>query len=279
MNSGVLIAESGGTKTDWSLLSDGICVQQSTTASFHPRLLTSQWIESQRNQLLKLFDVELGKVELHFYGAGCFDPHRAEEMKRALQLMGFNKVYVYSDVYAAGQATWGDSPGWVAILGTGSVLAYWNGQQVEGLLGGYGYLLGDEGSGYYFGKLCVRKLLDGQLDELGDQFMKHLGMPDSRMLIRMCYGDDGKSFIANLAKESVGFKDSKGIQQIHGENLRLFFSRYVHAEIKALSVVGSYAHAQEHLVRTIGDESGVEIQKVVARPIDELSKYWLKRRF
>jgi len=279
MNAKILIAESGGTKTDWSLISGGSCVKQFSTPSFHPSLLSSEWIATQQKELANIFDHEIGKIQLHFYGAGCYDPHRAEEMKRALQVMGFNQVQVYSDVYAAGQAVWGDAPGWVAILGTGSVLAYWNGKQIEGLLGGYGYLLGDEGSGYYFGKLLIRKLLDGSFGEADDLILQQIGVSDKRKLIRSCYDENGKSFISNLARQTADFTGNSVIKDIHQENLQLFFENYIHEDIKRLGFVGSYASAQENTLNELSASKQIELQKVVARPIDELTKYWVERLF
>ncbi|MEK4427099.1 N-acetylglucosamine kinase [Solibacillus sp. FSL K6-1523] len=70
----------------------------------------------------------------------------------------FDKIMIQSDAHAALAAgTWGDS-GTLLIAGTGSIVYGWNGGH-NFRVGGWGYLLGDEGSGFHLGKLAVRSIL------------------------------------------------------------------------------------------------------------------------
>ena len=52
-----------------------------------------------------------------------------------------------SDLLAAARALWGDTPGIVAILGTGSNSCSYNGVSITGNVPPGGYILGDEGGG------------------------------------------------------------------------------------------------------------------------------------
>ncbi|MGE7022518.1 N-acetylglucosamine kinase [Solibacillus cecembensis] len=71
----------------------------------------------------------------------------------------FDKIMIQSDAHAALAAgIWGDS-GTLLIAGTGSIVYGWNGGQ-SFRVGGWGYLLGDEGSGFHLGKLAVRSILE-----------------------------------------------------------------------------------------------------------------------
>lgn len=71
----------------------------------------------------------------------------------------FDKIMIQSDAHAALAAgTWGNS-GTLLIAGTGSIVYGWNdGHYFR--VGGWGYLLGDEGSGFHLGKLAVRSILE-----------------------------------------------------------------------------------------------------------------------
>ena len=63
-----------------------------------------------------------------------------------------------SDVYAAlASGTWGKE-GTLIIAGTGAILFGYQNQKTF-RVGGWGYLLGDEGSGYHLGKLAIRSIL------------------------------------------------------------------------------------------------------------------------
>lgn len=71
----------------------------------------------------------------------------------------FDKIIVQSDAHAAlAGGTWGNS-GTLLIAGTGSIVYGWDGEQYF-RVGGWGYLLGDEGSGFYLGKLAIRSILE-----------------------------------------------------------------------------------------------------------------------
>ncbi|MEG0472267.1 MAG: BadF/BadG/BcrA/BcrD ATPase family protein [Solibacillus sp.] len=77
----------------------------------------------------------------------------------------FDKMVIQSDAHAALAAgTWGNS-GTLLIAGTGSIVFGRNGDRYF-RVGGWGYLLGDEGSGFHLGKLAIRSILksyDGKL--------------------------------------------------------------------------------------------------------------------
>lgn len=71
----------------------------------------------------------------------------------------FDKIIIQSDAHAALAAgVWGNS-GTLLIAGTGSIVYGWDGEQYF-RVGGWGYLLGDEGSGFYLGKLAIRSILE-----------------------------------------------------------------------------------------------------------------------
>lgn len=71
----------------------------------------------------------------------------------------FDKIIILSDAHAALAAgTWGNS-GTLLIAGTGSIVYGWNGEHTF-RVGGWGYLLGDEGSGFHLGKMAIRSILE-----------------------------------------------------------------------------------------------------------------------
>ena len=77
------------------------------------------------------------------------------------------------------------------ICGTGSIaVGAWEGREARA--GGFGYLLGDEGSGYWITRAAVRALLDRRdrgipLGELGDQLLAAAEASDIDALHRMFY--------------------------------------------------------------------------------------------
>jgi glucosamine kinase len=87
---------------------------------------------------------------------------QARELGQALTRQAGCPVHVTGDADAARCGAFLGAPGIVVIAGTGSVALGWDGERFA-RAGGYGFLLGDEGSAYWIGREAVRAAL--RLDE------------------------------------------------------------------------------------------------------------------
>lgn len=90
------------------------------------------------------------------------------------------------------------------IAGTGSVAWGINEAGAEARRGGWGYLLGDEGSGYWFGREAVRHTLavynmDQPVDELGSLLLESCGVDAPEQLIGRFHGDTDRAYWAGRA--------------------------------------------------------------------------------
>ncbi len=110
--------------------------------------------------------------------SGAGRKHHAELLKESLLKKlpeGFTNIFVESDARAALEGALGGKPGAVLIAGTGSVIF---GKDKSGQIhraGGFGRVIGDEGSGYSIGVKTLRiiaGMLDGRdkPDDMFDQF-------------------------------------------------------------------------------------------------------------
>lgn len=100
-----------------------------------------------------------------------------------LQLLG---VPIVSDVNLASMALLNKNQSLGVILGTGSV--FFTKKQVYG---GFGHSLGDEGSGYYFGKLVLKKYLE----EFEENYVS-----DLRLKVEKYFGKSGREILASALK-------------------------------------------------------------------------------
>ena len=104
-------------------------------------------------------------------------------------------ILIVNDALIALQAAIGDAPGIVIVSGTGSI-AY--GRNVRGeaaRAGGWGYVLGDEGSGYWIGRLALRAAVrhaDGRGGEtsLTPRLLGHFGLTGAAELIHKVYHEE-----------------------------------------------------------------------------------------
>jgi len=67
-----------------------------------------------------------------------------------------SRVVVVNDALVALVAGVGEAPGVVIICGTGSIAYGRNAREQAARAGGWGHILGDEGSGYWIGRLALR---------------------------------------------------------------------------------------------------------------------------
>ena len=139
---------------------------------------------------------------------------------RAAELLNA-PVYIRSDAYMTLFAlTSGQKPGVLIISGTGSMAIGENGAHGIAVVGGWGRLTGDEGSGYYIGRegICAAlRAFDGVVPQtiLTTAALDYFGVSAPRDLISVFYGEsepDIAGFSRCVAKcAEDGDKIAKGI--------------------------------------------------------------------
>lgn len=165
MSSVKLIADSGATKAEWSLLYDG---KQKTifTQGISPYFLTKDQVSDLLLKELKPKLKNIGVDEVYYYGTGCANAGNAKLMKNAIgQVFPRAAIEVNHDLLAAARALCGNQKGIACIVGTGSNSCYYNGKRIISNSPGLGYVLGDEGSGAYLGKKVLQYYLYNTFDD------------------------------------------------------------------------------------------------------------------
>ncbi len=125
-------------------------------------------------------------------GAGDFALARALEVALREHFPGA-AIAVFDDAEIALRAAVPDGDGAVLIAGTGSIAYAHVGEETH-RTGGYGYLLGDDGSGFAIGRAALAHLLrwyDGRAahTELFDAMRVQLAVHDAQELLRRVYGE------------------------------------------------------------------------------------------
>jgi len=159
----ILIADSGSTKTSWCLTHQSEVVMTFSTEGFNPYFTTSDYIiESLRKNLPDTINPD-EILQVHFYGSGCF-PDKKIVISNALEVL-FSKaqVNVEMDLIGTARALLGNTPGFAAILGTGTNSCLYDGKAITMNIDSLGYILGDEGSGTFIGKRLLADYLHGYM--------------------------------------------------------------------------------------------------------------------
>lgn len=168
----IIAIEGGGTSTRAGLYDDkGNCLREIVGAPSNPIaygiVQASQRIASLTVQLCK--DVPLKNALLLVGMAGAFDHKISSDLAQSLgDLMDIRTIWVASDLHAMLHANTGDKVGILAISGTGAAVIGRNKRGDIVRVGGWGTLLGDDGSAYAIAVSALRACA-AYLDGLGKQ--------------------------------------------------------------------------------------------------------------
>lgn len=144
----------------------------------------------------------------------------------AIYPMFEGKLEVQTDVELVRKAYFGNDDGVIVLAGTGSVI-YGHLQQKVIQIGGWGYLLGDEGSAYWIVKTYIIKLLADfdatqKLREDQATFLRHLNLKNTKELVGYFYSLERREvaqkclILVDLAKE---YPEVVEIFQLAGQQL------------------------------------------------------------
>jgi N-acetylglucosamine kinase-like BadF-type ATPase len=138
--------------------------------------------------------------------AGVDRPQDADAVRGIMRRIGSKTpTLVVNDALVALVAGAGDAPGVVIIAGTGSIAYGCDALGRAARAGGWGYLLGDEGSGFWIGRRALSAIVraaDGRAPatQLAELVMARLGLVRPSDLIRETYYRDlRRTAIAGLA--------------------------------------------------------------------------------
>jgi N-acetylglucosamine kinase-like BadF-type ATPase len=207
--SGVIIGlDIGGTKTRGVRFEDGKAVADESAGSSNVQNVSRE--EAALNLADLFARIGGGSVSRVYAGAGGIDTDDDAAALAALiepHVPGARITVVHDSrlLLAAGRA----STGVAVIAGTGSAAWGRNAEGQEARAGGWGYLLGDEGSGYWLGREAVRYSLRRMnqglpVDQLTAALLESCGVDDPNRLISLFHSPDtGRRFWAQQARPVV----------------------------------------------------------------------------
>ena len=170
----VLIVDSGSTKSDWVLVDGNRVVQTFKTMGFNPFFHNETVISNAIKYHEDLYAHAQHISQVFFYGAGCSSEELNGIVERALQSVFRNAaIHVDHDLMACAYATFDGRPAIACILGTGSNAIYIDKDHTYEEVPALAYILGDEGSGSYYGKKLLSAYLYKKLPaHLRDAFIE-----------------------------------------------------------------------------------------------------------
>ena len=294
----ILIADSGSTKTSWALIESEslptgtdafstetkalptetgtLPAKRHQTIGLNPLYASAPQIIEACKEVLTAFDID-SPDELYFYGAGC-SGERVDFVENALRIvLPTTKINVESDVLGACRALGTEI---CCIMGTGSIAALYDATTGEvGTVCSLGYILGDEGSGAYFGKILLSDYLKEQMPEnIHDLFEEDYGKLSAEQAILKVYqGQFPNRYLATFASFIGRHLDQDYCKEIALNGIEAFFKRNIMRlqpeASDTISFVGSVAFHLQDLIRQVASSYNLRTGYFIKNPIDGLIEF------
>jgi len=281
----ILVADSGSSKTDWLLENPDGEPEEFKTDGLNPYFLNEKEIvKIMQSQGADLIKRNHRISEIFFFGAGCSNPDRREIISNALSQV-FPKTYISvdSDLLGSAYATCGKEKGLCCVLGTGSNISFFNGEDIFEGKQGLGFVLGDEGSGSWFGKALIRDFLYGNMPpEIAKAFNDRYHLDKETIIKNVYQRPKANSYLAAFVRFLNEVRTSAYAQNM----LKSGFTEFIETNIKTYPdyhkykchFVGSVAYQFSDELTTLCGQYGVHVGKIIKKPITELLDFVLKNQ-
>jgi N-acetylglucosamine kinase-like BadF-type ATPase len=192
----VLGIDAGGTKTVCQLADDhGAVIAEARRGGANLQASGELEVEKVLYEVMEeaIGDSNIVPAAICLGIAGVDRPADSATVAGIMRRIGYKaRVLVVNDALVALEAGVPGDPGVVIISGTGSICYGRNAEGEAARSGGWGYVLGDEGSGYWIGRAALRAVLReadrrGPKTALTPLLLRHFGVAQAQALIHEVY--------------------------------------------------------------------------------------------
>jgi glucosamine kinase len=277
-----LVADSGSTNTNWCLINPNQEIFYFDTEGYNPYFVNTDYIIQSLTTNLPENINRATISNVFFYGAGCFDD-KLDIVKNALrQLFSDAEIFVGLDLLGSARSVLGNKPGFVGILGTGTNSCLYNGNKIIANIDSLGYLIGDEGSGYYIGK----KILGDYIREympvsVREEFFKIYKLTREEIMEKLYSEKLPNRFCAGFTKFISGsISDTSYTRNLVKQAFIDFFeslvTRYENYQEYTFNCTGSIGLFFKEILSETATSYNMKIGVILKTPIEGLAQYHLQ---
>ncbi len=271
-----IIADSSSTRTEWAIVDGTETVAHAFTTGLNP------YFQSRRD-LSHAIRLELPDEffrrrwdHVYFYGAGCATPEKKKIMELSLVAQFRTPVTVESDLLGAARGLLVRSAGLACIIGTGSNSCMYNGREITRTVPPLGYVLGDEGSGAYIGKMFVADVLKGIAPyDIADSFTAHFALTPAELMDSVYSNPMPSRTLAEYATFLADHTDNDYVHTLIYDGFMRFFARNISAYDYSggISVVGRTAVTFRSILEKAAADYSLTINKIITNSLPGLIEY------
>lgn len=277
----ILIADSGSTKTEWSVLEGNIRKGSYLSAGINPFFMSSEMIVSSLKEELTILEKQdFGKI--YFYGTGCSSDERKKTVRNALSDF-FSAIEIFSepDLLGAARSLCQNEPGIACIIGTGSNSCYYDGKAIKANVAPLGYILGDEGGAAVLGRKLLSLVLKKQVSaKVAEVFFSTYSMTPQEILENVYMKPFPNRFLGQFARFLYDHTDMPEIMAIITTSFDEFIRRNIlqYPEARSLPVhfTGSIAWHFSHYLENELIRNDLKPGIISLSPMERLVRFHIK---
>lgn len=269
----ILIADSGSTKCHWAYLD-----KKKSNPYFFETIGLNPYFFSEIDIIEELQKSELKNIannvkEVFFYGAGCSLDDLKKNMQNALNVVFVNaQIYVYHDLIGACRSTFNNKKNINCIIGTGSIACLYDGKDAVPSIPSLGFILGDEGSGNYFGKKLLNLYFSNNLPlDLRKKFKEKYHLNYEDLLNNVYQNNRANSFLSSFFPFLLQYKY---FDQVLDEGIEEFLRAHVFCikdyQNYEINFIGSVAYHLKDFILKKSKKFNFSIGIFVKSPIRKL---------
>ena len=280
----IAVVFSGSRFSDWRLAERGKIITGFRMTGINPYLHDERFVLQLLNKNNNLINYAEKIRRIYFFGAGSSSPERKEKISAVFKQFFIKaKVIVDHDVKASAISTFGDGKGLIGILGSGSNAAYFNGRRTIANNFGLGYILADEGSANWLGRMLLKSFLNGTMPEdLLEKFVARYPL-DRKMIMDKVYNQANPTlFLTSFADFLLENHKHRFVKKTVYHGLKMYMETYLVPLVKrypdtTVNFTGSVAAGYEEWLRDVAGKYDIKIGTVVKEPIHNLLKYYINK--
>lgn len=275
----IAIADSGSTKTSWCFINQETLQETNLrTIGLNPIFVKEEdvrrCVEKEIDPIVDIRDVDT----IYFYGAACAaDFRKLKLMSMLYDVFPSARISVESDLLGAAISFYGEDKeakdGFVGILGTGSSSCFYQGGKIKEMQMSLGYILGDEGSGAYIGKMLLRDYLYGEMPQKEAEQLERFMQASKAEIIQRLYSEEFPNrYLASVIefiKEDSEYISQK-LKVAFGEYFKKQLLKYKDIKNYPISLVGSVSYIFRKEISEVAALFGLQIEKFEQSPMQGL---------
>lgn len=277
----ILIADSGGSKTDWRLIQKNGTIGQASAPGFNPYYQPIDDLKKNVKEIL-LPQITDQVSKIFYYGAGVSSAKNQSSIKTAfLEFFPKAEIEIGWDLLAAARALCGREPGIACIIGTGSNSCLYDGKEIVDNVANLGWILADEGSGANIGRKFLVDYLRGKMpQDLADHFKNRFPLTREEFLEKVYQQEKPSAFLGSFSKFIFQHLKHPYCYKLVYDSFAEFYENNVmqYKDYRNLKVhfVGSIAFYFSDLLRQVANDKGITVKNILEGPIAGLTLYHQK---